>query len=447
MDPQSPELQAAWAELAPSLRRAEALAAKARKLERTAPPSARNLYRQALDIAADLPDALAGLARTPPDPPTAMDAQVLGDRIRLIWTPPPPDGLGPLTFAVLRKRNGVLEHPGDGTRIAEVGTCEFDDMLVTPGETVGYAVLSRRGGVDSVGAISLGPFVFLADVKDVNVELGEREAELTWSPPRGIAEVRVIRKRGGPPTQPEGWRPARLGLGSRDRPRQRPRSRRSLRDLCRLPDARRPACSPRPGSSCPRDRSRSSRRSWPRKLHGSCKSRRAGSGSTGSSRSAAPSGSSALRIPFPWRPVRVSPASRSSLSEDRGSNRPRRIAPTTPIRPASGLCHYTPILAWAEAWIIGHGAVLTRVPDPTDLRATRAGSGLGSTPGGGVRVTLRWRWPAEATAALIVARQGAPPQGPSDPLATTTNVSRTDYERQDCWTLQPADAHPADPDR
>ncbi len=216
VNPQSPEIQTALSELSPILRRAEALAAKARKLERTNPPAARNLYRQSLDIAADLPDALTGLARTPPDPPIAMDAQVLGDRIRLIWTPPPPDGLGPLTFVVVRKRNGVLQHPADGTRIAELGTCEFDDTLLTPGETVGYAVLSRRGGIDSVSAISLGPFVFLADVKDVSVAVRDHEAELTWSPPRGVADVCVIRKRGAPAGKPQGWREAHLCLGSRD---------------------------------------------------------------------------------------------------------------------------------------------------------------------------------------------------------------------------------------
>ena len=106
----------------------------------------------------------------------------------------------------------MLQHPGDGTRIAEVSTCEFDDTHVTPGDTVGYAVLSRRGGVESVAAISLGPFVFLADVKDVRVELREREVELAWSPPRGVSEVRVIRKQGGPPTNPTRRRPDRRGL-------------------------------------------------------------------------------------------------------------------------------------------------------------------------------------------------------------------------------------------
>ncbi len=434
VDPQSPELQAAWAELAPSLRRAEALAGKARRLERSAPPSARNLYRQALDIAADLPDALAGLARTPPDPPTAMDAQVLGDRIRLIWTPPPPDGLGPLTFAVLRKRNGILDHPGDGTRIAEVGTCEFDDMLVTPGETVGYAVLSRRGGVDSVGAISLGPFTFLADVKEVNVELGERETELTWSPPRGIAEIRVIRKRGGPPTHPkDGERLASASDHAIDRENDRgPGDHYGIYAVYRMPDGR---LFPSPGivvSARPKPKQPTIvapeaprllqeptgrvRIDWIEPERGSIR---------------------ILRTPNPLPMAAGTRLTGIEIQPLGGS----WIEPSAPDRaydfdpPRSGLCHYTPILEWAEAWIIGHGAVLTRVPDPTDLRATRAGSGLGSTPGGGVRVTLRWRWPAEATAALIVARQGAPPQGPSDPLATTTNVSRTDYERQDCWTF------------
>ena len=88
VDPDSPELQAAWGELSRDLLRAEALVAKARNVERSDPPAARALYRQSLTIAADLPDALAGLKRTPPDAPTSLDAQVLGDRIRLCWNPP-----------------------------------------------------------------------------------------------------------------------------------------------------------------------------------------------------------------------------------------------------------------------------------------------------------------------------------------------------------------------
>jgi tetratricopeptide (TPR) repeat protein len=430
VDPQSPEIQAARAELTPVLRRAEALAAKARKLERSNPPAARNLYRQSLDIAADLPDAVAGLARTPPDPPTAMDAQVLGDRIRLAWTPPPPDGLGPLTFAVVRKRNGVLQHPADGTRIAEVGTCEFDDTLVTPGETVGYAVLSRRGGVDSVGAISLGPFVFLADVKDVRVEAREHEAELTWSPPRGIAEVRVIRKRGAPPVNPkDGDRLTCASDHAIDRnvdPGQDYHY--GIYAIYPMPDGRRfPSpgivVTARPQPTVPvleaprllQEPTGRVRIDWIEPVRGSIR---------------------ILRTPHPL-PL---PAGSRLNAADTQSLDGHWIEPAAPDRaydtdpPRNGLSYYTPLAGFGDMWTVGHGSVLSRVPDPSELRATRAGSGLGSTPGG-IRVTLRWRWNAEATAALVVARQGAPPQGPSDPLATTANVHRADYDRQDCWTL------------
>ncbi len=430
VDPQSPEIQAALSELAPILRRAEALAAKARKLERSDSPAARNLYRQSLDIAADLPDALAGLARTPPDSPTAMAAQVLGDRIRLIWTPPPPDGLGPLTFAVVRKRNGVLQHPADGTRIAEVGTCEFDDTLVTPGETVGYAVLSRRGGVDSVGAISLGPFVFLADVKDVRVEVRDHEAELTWSPPRGIAEIRVIRKRGAPPTNPkDGDRIASALEHALDRdidPGQDYHY--GIYAIYRMPDGRLfpspgilVTARPQPTVAVPeaprllQEPTGRLRIDWIEPVRGSIR---------------------ILRTPHP---LPLSAGSRLDAAEAQSLDG-YWIEPAAPDRaydpdpPRTGLSYYTPVAGWGDTWTVGHGAILSRVPDPSELRATRAGSGLGSTPGG-IRVTLRWRWNAEATAALVVARQGAPPQGPSDPLATTANVPRADYDRQDCWTF------------
>ena len=92
-----------------SLRRAESLAARARNLERTDPSAARDLYRQSLAIAADLPEALTGLETHAAGSTDALDAQVLGDRIRLSWTPPPPDGLGPLTFVIVRKRGASLD--------------------------------------------------------------------------------------------------------------------------------------------------------------------------------------------------------------------------------------------------------------------------------------------------------------------------------------------------
>lgn len=202
VDPSSAEIRSAWDEITPPLRRAEAMTARARAVERTDPPAARNFYRQSLAIVSDLPDALAGLARTPPDPPLAMEAQVLGDRIRLTWTPPPSDGCGPIRYVVVRKRGGVLIHPGDGVRIAEVDAPEFDDRTVPPGETVGYAVLSRRGEAESIAAVSLGPFVYLADVSEVEVALEGGAVAIRWRAPASVAEVRAVRKRGLAPSGP-----------------------------------------------------------------------------------------------------------------------------------------------------------------------------------------------------------------------------------------------------
>src|SRR5262249_44189619 len=116
------------------------------------------------------------------------------------------------------------------------------------------------------------------------------------------------------------------------------------------------------------------------------------------------------------------------------------IDPASPDRaydsdfPQEGHCCYTPMTGWAGTWTVGHCATLSRVPDPTDLAATRSGAGLGSSTTV-TRVNLRWCWPPQASACLVVAREGAPPQGPSDPAAITVTVSRSDYDRQGCWML------------
>ena len=441
VDPESPEIQAAWSELTRELSRAETLAARARNLERTDPPAARTLYRQSLAIAADLPDALAGLGRTPPDPPTVLDAQVLGDRIRLYWTPPPSDGLGPLTYVILRKRGGALQHPADGTRIAEVSTSEFDDTHATPGDTVGYAVLSKRGGVESVSAISLGPFVFLADVKDVRVDFRQDVVELAWQPPRGVAEIRVIRTRGAPPRDVrDGDRIATAIDHALDRdvdPKEVYHY--GIFAIYKMSDGRlfpapgvvvsarpQPVVSPLEAPRLLLEPGRGVRLDWIEPMRGAVK---------------------VLRTAHPL-PV---PAGTRLLANEAEALDGYRIEPALPGQgydpepPAEGHCYYTPLTVWNGMSTVGHGVALSRVADPSELRATRAGGGLGSGPSG-TRVTLRWQWAAGAGATLVVARQGAPPLGTSDPAAITEAVSFADYDRLGSWTLslpvtRPRDAH------
>jgi hypothetical protein len=432
VDPSSPELQSVMSELARGLRRAELLAARAHNLERTDPAAARDLYRQSLAIAADLPDALAGLKRTPPDAPTVLDAQILGDRIRLSWAPPAPDGLGPLTFVVVRKRGGSLQHPSDGTRIAEVSASEFDDMHVPPGDTVGYAVVSKRGGVESTTAISLGPFVFLADVTDVRLEFRHQEVELAWALPRGVTEVRVIRKRGGPPKNArDGDRlPAALdhALDRNLDPDEVYYF--GIYAIYAMPDGR---LFPAPGVVV------SARPQPPIAPLGAPRLMREPGGRVRIDWLEAARGS--VRILRTVGPCSRPPSTRLTTAEAEALDGrwiepagPDRAYDSEPPAESHGHCFYTPLVGSGGIWTVGHGVALSHVADPSDLRATRAGGGLGWSSGG-MRVTLRWHWPAEANAALVVARQGTSPLGHNDPLALAATVLRPDYDRQDCWAL------------
>jgi hypothetical protein len=102
--------------------------------------------------------------------------------------------------------------------------------------------------------------------------------------------------------------------------------------------------------------------------------------------------------------------------------------------PSEGHCYYTPLASWGDTATVGYSVALSRVADPTEVRATRSGNGLG-TPTNGMRVTLRWNWASVADSTLIVARQGMAPQGPDDPAAITATVNRADYDRHACWPL------------
>ena len=201
-DPSAPALKAARAALARGWKHAEALATRARALETSDPKAARALYRQALTLAADWPEAQAGLLRCAPDPPTALCAEFVNGRVRLHWTPPPPDDLGPVVYVVLRKPGGPLEHPADGTRIATVSEPGLEDTDIELGRTVSYAVLSQRGGITSPGAVAVGPIPLVGEVKDVRVTVRSGAVDLAWSLPAAAVDVRVVRQCGTAPSGP-----------------------------------------------------------------------------------------------------------------------------------------------------------------------------------------------------------------------------------------------------
>jgi hypothetical protein len=444
--PEQPEVRGAWREAVSGLRQAEALAARARKLERVDPPAAREHYRRSLEIAADLPEALAGLNRCPPDAPSGLDARMHGDRIKLSWTPPPPDGLGPLTFAIMRKRGSLPLHPGDGTRIAEVSTCEFEDRKVRPGETVSYAVLSKRGEAESLAAVAAGPLVFLPDVHDVLVQPRDGEVELSWIPPHGVFEVRVVRKAGQPPSGPRDGERIAAGLDQAldSGLREGDVYHYGIYAIYRMPDGQRypsagvvVAAIPRPQAPAPAaprvllTPSGHARLDWAEPVQGP------------------------VRILRTDRPLGLSPGTQIGADEAErlggrwialsGSDRAEDPEP-----PAAGSCAYTPVIAHGGVFTVGPSAVLSRLADPTDLRARRIGS-PGADSSAACRAQLRWIWPDGATTTRLVARLGSPPTGADDPEAVVTTVRRDEYDRLSSWVMSlplrgPAEAPGPEPE-
>ena len=421
-DPTRADVKQAWEKTAHGLRDAQALAKRAHALEATDPKAARAHYRKALALAADLPDAIAGLRRCPPDPPVELHAEFLGDRVRLRWSAPPADGLGSLRYVVRRKPNTAFQHPRDGTAIAETEAPEYVDTRIHPGDVVSYAVLSKRGETESVAAVSLGPIYLLADVTEVRAETRAHEVELTWSMPPKAHQVRVVRKRGGAPTGPnDGDRVEALAQRAVDTDLVEDQVYHyGIYALYRLVDGR---LVPSPGVQLtvqphapipPLDApllhveaDGRLRLSWTPPLRGT------------------------VKVVRTTRPLALTPGTSIEAAQGHAIEgdwldvaAPDHALDPSP--PVLGVCYYTCFTNWAGLLTVGHSTAYSCLPDPSDLRAHRVRNG---------RVHLRWRWCPQATESLIVAKAGAPPHGPRDPDAIVTPVHEGDYHRHGYYAL------------
>lgn len=420
--PDHPEVRAARDETRRVLREARAAVARGRAVVATDPKAARGFFRQGLAQVADLAEALDELRRCPPDHPTDLVAEFEAGRVRLRWAPPAPDGLGPVSFVVVRKAGGPVLHLADGSRIAEVSATEYEDRDVVAGETVGYAVVSKRGAVESIAATSATPLLLLASVADVRVEAGDREVSIAWTVPEQAADVWVVRKVGSAPTgPPDGDRVEALRDRLHDRGLENDRvyhyglfatyataegPRRAARGVF-VSAQPHPPTQILAAPTLSQDPDGRVRLDWIEPSRGMVR---------------------ILRTPSP---LPHTPGHRLRASEAEGlgghwleANGPERAYDAEP--PASGLCHYTPLLATAGMLTVGHGVVYSCVPDPSDLRANRIGHG---------RVLMRWRWSPQGTQSWIIARAGAPPIGPHDPKALRTVVHEAEYSRLGHYTL------------
>ena len=417
VDPSLPELRKAMLQINELLRDARVLAAKAKTIAESDPSAARDLFRRALGICGDLPEALEGLKICPPEPPTDLRAEFQVDRVRLRWTGPPPDGQGPFAYRILRKRGAVPSHSQDGTNLAEVAIYEYEDASVTSGDTVGYAVFAVRGGISSVSGAAFGPIPVLAEVGLLRLEAQSQEIHLSWEPPPNCVDVRVVRKTNSAPS--------------------------SMDDGDVIPSLRGQAI----------DRNLEDDRVY---HYGVFAIYRANDtrlvGSRGAFVSGMPTAPIATIVePSLSRhehgPVRVSwtiPARgkvvvfRSSrpIPHPPGDHITRKVADALDgiwltrsaddhaldrRPPDLGICHYTAMISWAGQFTVGRSAAFSNVPDPSDLRAVRSGKGG--------KVLLRWRWSPRGGKVRVLYRAGAFPSGPDDPLAHSVMVEEGEFSR------------------
>jgi hypothetical protein len=272
--------------------------------------------------------------------------------------------------------------------------------------------------------------LYLPDVQDVRVEPREGAVELSWIPPHGVFEVRVVRKRGAPPADPrDGDRVGatldqafdsdlsddqvyHYGIYAIYRTAAGQRFPSPGVVVAAIPR------SPVPPLSAPRltlTPGGQVRLEWTEPSRGSVRILRS-------------------IKPLPHAVGAQLTADQAEELEGEwiaamGSDHALDAEP-----PPNGYCYYTPLLALGGALTVGHGTALSRLPDPTDLRATRLG-GTGDDRSTVARIQLRWRWPREATATRIVARQGLPPVGPADPAAIVSSVTRDEYDRAGSWVI------------
>jgi hypothetical protein len=418
-DPARPELRAAWTDLVRALSEAYALATRAGELVDKDSRSARDLFRQSLSRCADLPEAIEGLRRCPPEPPTDLRVEPRSGRLLLAWSASHPDGLGPVLYRVVRKSESTPSSFADGETVAEVAQTQWLDHSARDGQRYGYAVFAvRQGTLSRKGAVA-EPTLFLSEVTGLRAESASGQVTLRWHCPPGAFAVKVVRRRGAPPRGPDDGQTIE---SSRDEAIDRGLENEQVYHYAvfaryqlsegRLASARGVVIAAVP-SSVPIDPPSLALDPTPRgemRLVWTPPAR----GETRIASSA---------VPLPFGPgARITAEQASALDvEWLVSSQAGTVDPLPKGSPTQPVC-YTPCLFWSGHAFIGSPVHYLWLEDPRDLS-----SGF-PTPDG--RLLLRWRWSPGCRSCLLMARMGRPPLGPDDPQALRHVITDRDYARE-----------------
>lgn len=158
-------------------------------------------YLLAIDAAADCDKAAQFLSKTPPLPPTSLQATTSTKGIALKWQ----ESLskGTITYRVLRKVGEESKHFRDGEIINESSSISFVDENAIGGIPYYYNIYALRGSIVSKECISAGPFIRNAEVDYIKVIPGDQSIELNWLKPEGAIDVEVWKKEGSIPAHRE----------------------------------------------------------------------------------------------------------------------------------------------------------------------------------------------------------------------------------------------------
>lgn len=172
------------------IQEAEIKLAKARTLEKNGQDPV-EIYQNILWICKDCQPAQEALAKTPPNPASDLTARVGNKMVSLTWKVSTSKNVN---YTIVRKYQSRPISNRDGEELATVAGNTFDDIKLTVGLPVFYAVYTNREGVLAIHPAELSvPIMLIDEVKNLVARTGNKQVNLGWQPPDNISQVEVYR--------------------------------------------------------------------------------------------------------------------------------------------------------------------------------------------------------------------------------------------------------------
>lgn len=160
------------------------------------------IYQEVLRNCKDCQPALEALAKTPPAPPSNLQASVGNGLVSLNWQT---SSAKNIKYTIIRKYNSRPVSSKDGQSLATVAGTHYDDAKPTTGVPIYYAVYTNREGTLSASAAILNtPVLARSEVENPLKQISDRQINLQWTPPSNAVAVKVVRNKTRPRNPDDG---------------------------------------------------------------------------------------------------------------------------------------------------------------------------------------------------------------------------------------------------